>query len=120
MNRSKILVLTFLFFGIAVAISLPKADAQSTLANCISVVSNTQHVMVLQNNCSQEVLLQVFNNTMGVADGQLYQNQKLSVVTDAGVHYKWFACPANTEAVKTGTREAVDADTTSYNCIDPN
>ena len=113
MNRSKILVLTFLFFGIAVAISLPKADAQSTLANCISVVSNTQHVMVLQNNCSQEVLLQVFNNTMGVADGQLYQNQKLSVVTDAGVH-------ANTEAVKTGTREAVDADTTSYNCIDPN
>jgi hypothetical protein len=120
MNLSKSVLLTILCFGIAVSVSQPKAHAQSTLARCITMVSNTQHVMVLQNTCSQEVLLQVFNDSIGVADGQLFQNQRLSVVTDAGMHYKWFACPANTEAVKTGTREAVDAGTTSYDCIDPN
>jgi hypothetical protein len=120
MHPSKFVLLTILCFAIAVSVAQPKVHAQSTLGSCISVVSNTQHVMVLRNNCSQEVLLNVFNDSIGVADGQLYQNQTLTVVTDAGAHYKWFACPSNTEAVKTGTKVAADAYTTSYDCIDPN
>ena len=54
MNRSKIFLLTLLCFGIGGSALQPKAQAQSTLANCISVVSNTEHVMVLQNNCCKK------------------------------------------------------------------
>jgi hypothetical protein len=121
MNLSKFVLLATLCFGIAVSFSQPEVHAQSTMASCISIVSNTQHVMVLQNNCSQIVLLQVYdNNSIGVADGQLYQNQRLNVVTQPGVPYRWFACPANTVAVKTGTRNPVDYNTSSYDCVDPN
>jgi|GEM_PF-2174239 len=120
MNRPKhylyaILAVVALFFF------APSAHAQNTLANCISLVSNSNHVMVLKNSCSQIALVQVYDSSnTGITDGQLYQGQELSFVSYAGVRYKWFACPANTMAVYSGTKTPADFNTNSYACIDPN
>jgi hypothetical protein len=124
MNPSKTALLAILFFGIAVSISHPKANAQQYVPNvnsCITVTTLGTGIVLwdFHNNCSTPVIFYVFSE-----DGRIDSDTIVAHSHHAGLlassAYKFFACPYSpqkTKPVETGTGNFVSYKTEKFQCM---
>ncbi|MGD0736222.1 MAG: hypothetical protein ABR976_13795 [Terracidiphilus sp.] len=128
MNRSKIVLLTFLFFGVAVLISHPKAHAQQYAQpqeNCVTDFYDPAMYSWLsyRNNCGTAVHVQFVSNRPSGISGSMdinpggHQNTGRSAnEVNAAGGVRRYVCPAGYLAFDTSGKMIMNVAVISYTC----